>query len=59
VIVASSDYEQLATICDRVLVFVRGRVGQEISGDEITKERIAEQVYNSVTLKESTMEASS
>jgi ribose transport system ATP-binding protein len=59
VIVASSDYEQLATICDRVLVLVRGRVGQEISGDEITKERIAEQVYNSVTLKESTMEASS
>ena len=28
----------------------------EISGDEVTKERVAEQVYNSVTLRESTTE---
>ena len=59
VVVASSDYEQLASVCDRVLVLVRGRVGAEISGAEVTKERIAEQVYNSVTLRESTMEVES
>lgn len=59
VIVASSDYEQLAAVCDRVLVLVRGRIGREISGAEVTKERIAEQVYNSVTLRESTLEVGS
>ena len=49
VLCASSDYEQLATICDRVLIFGRGRIMQELVGKEITKERIAEQCYNSVT----------
>lgn len=59
VLVASSDYEQLAAICDRVIVLARGRISTEISGDEVTKERIAEQVYHSVTLRESTMEVAS
>jgi ribose transport system ATP-binding protein len=59
VMCASSDYEQLAAICDRVIVLGRGRIAAEISASEITKERIAEQVYNSVTLRESTMEAAS
>jgi ribose transport system ATP-binding protein len=59
VLVASSDNEQLAAICDRVLVLARGRLAVEISGDEVTKERIGEQVYNSVTLQESTMEVAS
>jgi ribose transport system ATP-binding protein len=57
VLCASSDYEQLAAICDRVIVLARGRVMTVISGKEVTKERIGEQVYNSVTLRESTMEA--
>jgi ribose transport system ATP-binding protein len=57
ILCASSDYEQLAAICDRVIVLARGRVMTEISGNEVTKERIGEQVYNSVTLRESTMEA--
>jgi len=56
VLVASSDNEQLAAICDRVLVLARGSISSEIKGDEVTKERIAEQVYNSVTLRESTTE---
>jgi len=56
VLVASSDNEQLAAICDRVLVLARGRLAAEISGGEVTKERIGEQVYNSVTLRESTTE---
>jgi ribose transport system ATP-binding protein len=53
VICASSDYEQLATICDRVYVFGRGRVVSVLTGDEVTKERITEQCYNSLSLEES------
>jgi ribose transport system ATP-binding protein len=52
VICASSDNEQLAQICDRVLVVGRGKIVRELRGADITKERIAEQVYNSVTLAE-------
>lgn len=53
VVCASSDYEQLATICDRVYVFGRGQVVSILSGSEVTKERITEQCYNSVSLEES------
>lgn len=45
VLCASSDYEQLASLCDRVLVFGRGRVWRELVGREVTKERIIEQSY--------------
>jgi len=45
VVCASSDYEQLAAICDRVLVFGRGRVWRRLAGGEVTKERIVEQSY--------------
>jgi ribose transport system ATP-binding protein len=48
VICASSDAEQLADICDRVLVFARGRVCAEITGSELTKEGIAQACYTSV-----------
>jgi ribose transport system ATP-binding protein len=48
VIVASTDYEQLEAICDRVLVLGRGRVVQELSGEALTRHRIAEQCFNSV-----------
>jgi len=47
ILCASSDYEQLAIICDRVLVFQRGRVTQQLVGNSITKDRIAEQAYSS------------
>lgn len=47
---SSSDYEQLAAVCDRVLVIGNGRVVRELTGPEVGKDRIAEQVYNSVTL---------
>ena len=43
VLVASTDYEQLSQICDRVLIFARGRVVQELVGGAITKTEIAEQ----------------
>lgn len=48
VICASSDAEQLADICDRVLVFARGSICDEIEGDEISKESIAEACYASL-----------
>jgi ribose transport system ATP-binding protein len=46
VLCASSDYEQLGAICDRVIVLARGRVVSELAGDQVTKERIAERCYN-------------
>jgi ribose transport system ATP-binding protein len=45
VVCASTDHDQLAAVCDRVVVFGRGRIGRELTGAEITKERIAEQCY--------------
>jgi ribose transport system ATP-binding protein len=45
VLCASSDYDQLASLCDRVLVFGRGRVWRELVGAEVTKDRIIEQSY--------------
>ncbi len=39
-VVNSSDAMELAGLCDRVLVFSRGRVIRELSGDDITEENI-------------------
>jgi ribose transport system ATP-binding protein len=43
IICASSDYEELASICDRVLILAHGKVVGELAGPELTKDRIAEQ----------------
>lgn len=51
VICASSDYEQLAALCDRVVVFGRGRIWRELVGDEVTKERIIEQCYEAMAME--------
>jgi ribose transport system ATP-binding protein len=51
VLCASSDFEQLAEICDRVLIFARGVIVDELVGDEISKDSIAERCYGSVSLK--------
>ena len=45
VVCASSDYEQLEAICDRVLVFSHGRITCELTGDDIFKDRIMERCY--------------
>jgi ribose transport system ATP-binding protein len=45
VVCASSDYEQLELICDRVLIFAQGRVTAELAGSELTKAAIAQQCY--------------
>jgi ribose transport system ATP-binding protein len=39
-VINSSDAMELAGLCDRVLVFSRGRIIRELSGDEITEEAI-------------------
>ncbi|MCW6511258.1 sugar ABC transporter ATP-binding protein [Lichenifustis flavocetrariae] len=42
VLCASSDYEQLAALCSRVLIFGGGRVVASLQGAEISKDAIAE-----------------
>ena len=48
VICASSDSEQLAEICDRVLVFARGRIVQELTGASVEKDHITQACYASL-----------
>ena len=45
VVIASSEYEDLANVCNRVLVMRRGRAVTELSGDDLTSERILERCY--------------
>lgn len=45
ILCASSDHEQLAAICDRVLIFSRGQIAHQLVGADLTKERIAERSY--------------
>jgi ribose transport system ATP-binding protein len=45
ILVASTDYDQLAAICHRVLVFARGRVAAELTGAALTKDRIAQACF--------------
>lgn len=49
VVVASSDYDQLAAICHRVLIFARGQIVAELSGAQLTKDSIAEHCYRSMS----------
>jgi ribose transport system ATP-binding protein len=50
VICASSDAEQLADLCTRALIFSRGRVVAELTGENLTKDLIAEACYGHSTL---------
>jgi ribose transport system ATP-binding protein len=47
VLCASSDYEQLALFCDRVLVLGRGRIVSELRGDDVDKDSILQHCYAS------------
>lgn len=49
ILIASTDYEQLAQICHRVLIFARGTIAAELSGSDLTKESIAEHCYRSMS----------
>ncbi len=53
VVCCSSDFEQLADLCDRVLIFGNGRVVRELSGPDVTEERIAEQSLISMSAVQS------
>ncbi|MFF0816866.1 sugar ABC transporter ATP-binding protein [Rhodococcus sp. NPDC003318] len=44
IVVASSDYEQLSVLCDRVLVFSHGHVVAELTGDHLSKHHISDSV---------------
>jgi ribose transport system ATP-binding protein len=44
-ILASSEYEDLAHLCDRVIVFRHGQPVSELHGDSLTYERILEQSF--------------
>jgi ribose transport system ATP-binding protein len=41
ILCASSDYEELATLCSRVLIFSHGRIVEELVGTQLTKDAIA------------------
>lgn len=45
----SSDFEELATVCDRVLIVADGAVRAELTGDEVTDEGISSAVYHHST----------
>lgn len=57
VICASTDAEQLAQICRRVLVFAHGRVIAELVGGEVTKEEIAYQCYTGLPINTTALTA--
>nr|WP_042180244.1 sugar ABC transporter ATP-binding protein [Kibdelosporangium sp. MJ126-NF4]CEL14276.1 Ribose ABC transport system, ATP-binding protein RbsA (TC 3.A.1.2.1) [Kibdelosporangium sp. MJ126-NF4]CTQ88643.1 Ribose ABC transport system, ATP-binding protein RbsA (TC 3.A.1.2.1) [Kibdelosporangium sp. MJ126-NF4] len=40
VLLCSTDLEEIVSLCHRVLVFRRGRVAVELSGDELTRHRL-------------------
>ena len=40
VVTCSSDTDELERLCDRVLVFQRGRISTELTGDQVTKNAI-------------------
>jgi ribose transport system ATP-binding protein len=45
VLVASAEYEELANLCHRVLIFRHGEVAGELFGADLTEARIAEQCF--------------
>jgi ribose transport system ATP-binding protein len=49
VVVVSSDFEELATICDRVLVFDRGRIGAELRGADLTVDSLTHHASGATT----------
>jgi ribose transport system ATP-binding protein len=50
IVVASSDFEQLETLCDRVLIFGHGRIAAELRGAAISKSAIADCCFGTETL---------
>lgn len=47
IVMASSEFEDLAHVCDRVLVFRHGRLVSQLAGEALTEDRLVEQCYSS------------
>ena len=45
VLCASSDHEQLAALCHRVLVFRHGKIAHVLQGDDVDKNTISRHCY--------------
>ena len=45
ILCASSDYEELATLCSRVLIFSHGKIVEELVGTQLTKDTIAQRCH--------------
>jgi ribose transport system ATP-binding protein len=45
VVYSSAEYEDLAQMCDRVLVFQAGRIVAELAGADLTEDRLVERCY--------------
>jgi ribose transport system ATP-binding protein len=52
VLIASTEYEDLAHLCDRVIVFRDGLPVAELEGEQLTQESIAEQAFVSTSVRE-------
>lgn len=50
IIISSTDYDQLAQICHRVVIFSRGEVVWQLTGSEVTKQAIAEHCFLSMSM---------
>jgi ribose transport system ATP-binding protein len=59
VIVHSSDAVELSGLCDRVLVFSRGKVIRSLTGDELTEENITGSAISAQTQRQEKQETSS
>jgi ribose transport system ATP-binding protein len=46
VLCASNDHEQLADVCDRVLIFSRGQILDELVGGQLSKEQISQRCFD-------------
>jgi ribose transport system ATP-binding protein len=52
VVVVSSDAKELEGLCDRVLVFSRGQVVEELAGADVTEERITTSIVRATAHRE-------
>ncbi|TCK09336.1 ATP-binding cassette domain-containing protein [Marinobacterium mangrovicola] len=59
VIVVSSDQQEIAGLCDRVMIFSRGHVVKELSGPEVVESKITAAVLTSTTTRERTSSSTS
>lgn len=51
VLIASTEYEDLSALCNRVFIFRDGRVVSQLSQDRLSRERILEQCYRNEATK--------